>query len=106
MAGSVFFKGAIPISFHAHVSDISPEIIVSTLAYLIGLSPNSSPGPTEVKNFLLTPTQIKKCGVAMLRGAYGANAGSLVRIAPLSLSLRLEVPSVKLDHVANSRCGS
>ncbi|KAF4417139.1 hypothetical protein CFRS1_v015415 [Colletotrichum fructicola] len=71
---SSFFNGAVPLTFHSHVSDVSPQVIGSTVRSLIKTSPvRLSTG----FNGFLSEKQVYTCGVAVLAGSYGAGCGPL-----------------------------
>ncbi|GKT65236.1 hypothetical protein ColTof3_12575 [Colletotrichum tofieldiae] len=67
---SGFFGGAVPLSFHAHISDVNPHNIVAAIRAL-ELGSNC---PAAQK---LSVKQIQACGVAILPGSYGAGRGVL-----------------------------
>ncbi|KAK2011621.1 PLP-dependent transferase [Colletotrichum eremochloae] len=72
---SAFFGGAIPLSFHAHISDINPHIIVSAI---LALELESA---CIKKTDKLSAKQIKDCGVVVFKGSYGAGRGVLAGTA-------------------------
>ncbi|CAI0655359.1 unnamed protein product [Colletotrichum noveboracense] len=84
---SSFFNGAVPLTFHSHVSDVSPQVIGSTVRSLIKTSPvRLSTG----FNGFLSEKQVYTCGVAVLAGSYGAGCGPLVASGPEPEILRLK----------------
>ncbi|KAH8884130.1 hypothetical protein GQ53DRAFT_405355 [Thozetella sp. PMI_491] len=72
---SEFFGGAIPLTFHLHVSDASVQVMIKCLAFLQGMT------DAEQAAGLLTKDAITTARLAHMDGIYGAWHGPLAHNA-------------------------
>lgn len=72
-----YFDGAIPVTFHSHVSDITPQRIVSAIKILTSHAPRPGWWTMKSKYKGLTDIQMQRQRIAVLQGTYGASCGTL-----------------------------
>ncbi|KZL65668.1 hypothetical protein CT0861_03031 [Colletotrichum tofieldiae] len=81
---SKFFKGAVPLSFHSHISDIGPQVITSTVMRIERGKPNDEKHAQPlIQEDMLSKKQINACGFAIVNGSYGLTAGPWYVIATI-----------------------
>jgi hypothetical protein len=70
---SNYFGGAFPLTFHSHISDITPYRITAAILDLIRMCPEE-----QGKAIGLSKKQRETCAFAVLDGSYGGSFGPLV----------------------------